>query len=285
MNTTDDSFPILVRKDSYAPGLLPSTLLEANKDYCSAAYTIPASSAFGGYSARSPATSTHTPRGLIDDMENARSRTLPDMSVGQKHMGMPGRTVADGRLDVIGSHAQSTATPELNHRQFPLMPSSMGRASSMQMPHNSSAMQTSAGTAGHYQSYALSQAMYHPNYSTYAPYASASHHDPHRLPNPYNASVRAHNNNKRPAEDINRYADLALDTLIGDIYSLCKDQHGCRYLQKKLDERNPNNVEIIFAETYIHASELMIGRFMIAYTSTTLTSTRSLWKLLVPETS
>lgn len=64
---------------------------------------------------------------------------------------------------------------------------------------------------------------------------------------------------KRPTEEVNRYADIALDSLIGDIYALCKDQHGCRYLQKKLDERNVINTEIIFSETCMHAAELMIG--------------------------
>lgn len=67
------------------------------------------------------------------------------------------------------------------------------------------------------------------------------------------------NHNKRSHEDINRYAEVALESLVGDIYSLCKDQHGCRFLQKKLDERNPASVDLIFEETYSHAAELMIG--------------------------
>jgi hypothetical protein len=67
--------------------------------------------------------------------------------------------------------------------------------------------------------------------------------------------------NKRPAEESNRYTDVALETLVGDIFTLCKDQHGCRYLQKKLDERIPANVDMIFAETHMHAAELMIDPF------------------------
>lgn len=87
-----------------------------------------------------------------------------------------------------------------------------------------------------------------------------SSHDLHRLHNPY-AIARNANLSKRTSEDVNRYADVNLETLVGEIYSLCKDQHGCRYLQKKLDERNPASVNMIFAETYLHAAELMIDPF------------------------
>jgi hypothetical protein len=49
--------------------------------------------------------------------------------------------------------------------------------------------------------------------------------------------------------------------VIGHIYSLCKDQHGCRFLQKKLEDRDPMVVEIIFNEVYDHMTELMIDPF------------------------
>ena len=45
-----------------------------------------------------------------------------------------------------------------------------------------------------------------------------------------------------------------------DIYTLCKDQHGCRFLQKKLEEKDPENVQIIFEETAPHVVELMTGK-------------------------
>jgi hypothetical protein len=48
---------------------------------------------------------------------------------------------------------------------------------------------------------------------------------------------------------MNRFANLPLETLGGEIYALCKDQHGCRYLQKKLEERNPEHVHMIWLET------------------------------------
>jgi hypothetical protein len=46
-----------------------------------------------------------------------------------------------------------------------------------------------------------------------------------------------------------------------EIYSLCKDQHGCRFLQKKLEERNVDNIQIIFNETAPHVVELMTDPF------------------------
>ena len=46
---------------------------------------------------------------------------------------------------------------------------------------------------------------------------------------------------------------------VNEIYSLCKDQHGCRYLQKKLEEKNPQHVQMIFQETHAHVVELMTG--------------------------
>jgi hypothetical protein len=58
---------------------------------------------------------------------------------------------------------------------------------------------------------------------------------------------------------VNRFANVKLETLVNEIYSLCKDQHGCRYLQKKLEEGNPQYVEMIFKETHSHVVELMTG--------------------------
>lgn len=56
-----------------------------------------------------------------------------------------------------------------------------------------------------------------------------------------------------------RFINVKLEHLQGEIYSLCKDQHGCRYLQKKLEERNPEHVHLIFLETKQHVVELMTG--------------------------
>jgi hypothetical protein len=68
-------------------------------------------------------------------------------------------------------------------------------------------------------------------------------------------------NQKRPVVDVeaNRFAGAALEGFVGQIYSLCKDQHGCRYLQKKLEEQNDKYLAIIFGEVFGHFIELMTG--------------------------
>lgn len=60
---------------------------------------------------------------------------------------------------------------------------------------------------------------------------------------------------------MNRFANMQLEQLGGEIYALCKDQHGCRFLQKKLEERNPEHVHMIWLETNQHVIELMTDPF------------------------
>ncbi|KAL8712831.1 MAG: hypothetical protein Q9220_003039 [cf. Caloplaca sp. 1 TL-2023] len=62
-------------------------------------------------------------------------------------------------------------------------------------------------------------------------------------------------------EETARFNNVKLEHLQGEIYSLCKDQHGCRYLQKKLEERNPEHIHMIFLETNQHVVELMTDPF------------------------
>lgn len=73
-------------------------------------------------------------------------------------------------------------------------------------------------------------------------------------------SFSVHYNYKlTPLLDNSRFTNVKLEQVQGDIYTLCKDQHGCRYLQKKLEERNPEYVHMIFLETNQHVVELMTG--------------------------
>ena len=60
---------------------------------------------------------------------------------------------------------------------------------------------------------------------------------------------------------VNRFAGTRLEDLQGEIASLCKDQHGCRYLQKKLEEGVAEHRDMIFRETFSHFAELMTGEF------------------------
>ncbi|KAJ3540621.1 hypothetical protein NMY22_g4221 [Coprinellus aureogranulatus] len=61
--------------------------------------------------------------------------------------------------------------------------------------------------------------------------------------------------------EYNRFAGIRLEDLQGEIASLCKDQHGCRYLQKKLEEGVAEHRDMIFRETFAHFAELMTDPF------------------------
>ncbi|KAI0271616.1 armadillo-type protein [Gloeopeniophorella convolvens] len=61
--------------------------------------------------------------------------------------------------------------------------------------------------------------------------------------------------------EFNRFAGTRLEDLAGEISGLCKDQHGCRYLQKKLEEGAPEHRDMIFRETFGHFADLMTDPF------------------------
>ncbi|KAK0363246.1 hypothetical protein LTS02_013069 [Friedmanniomyces endolithicus] len=58
-----------------------------------------------------------------------------------------------------------------------------------------------------------------------------------------------------------RFNQVTVNQLTGEIYGLCKDQHGCRFLQRKLDQRADDSVQIIFEEVKEHIIELMTDPF------------------------
>lgn len=116
------------------------------------------------------------------------------------------------------------------------------------------------------------------------PFAPMVHHHvspahPHQMMNRGNSSQnhqgnRRHHNNRggnsnhgqrsyhhRKGEDASKYADAKLEDYIGNIYSLCKDQHGCRFLQKQLDIKGDEAATAIFEETKQYAVELMTDSF------------------------
>lgn len=53
--------------------------------------------------------------------------------------------------------------------------------------------------------------------------------------------------------------NMPLQMIKGHMYSLCRDQHGCRFLQRKLDEGNPSQTTMIFEDTKDHITEMMTG--------------------------
>ncbi len=93
-----------------------------------------------------------------------------------------------------------------------------------------------------------------PNYSAYANYSNQGRFQ--------DSQTRVIQQRRMQTGDENaRFSNAKLEQLQGEILGLCKDQHGCRYLQKKLEERNPEHIHIIFIETYQHVIELMTDPF------------------------
>lgn len=74
-----------------------------------------------------------------------------------------------------------------------------------------------------------------------------------------NHGVQRRQTESESAAQLIRYANYPLEHYKGELYTLCKDQHGCRYLQRKLEERNAEHIQLIFNETYMHVVELMTG--------------------------
>ncbi|KAF7186066.1 Pumilio domain-containing protein C6G9.14 [Pseudocercospora fuligena] len=67
---------------------------------------------------------------------------------------------------------------------------------------------------------------------------------------------------RQAAEDAQaKFNSIKVEQLVGEIYGLCKDQHGCRFLQRKLEERNEQTVKTIFEEVKDHMIELMVDPF------------------------
>jgi hypothetical protein len=56
-----------------------------------------------------------------------------------------------------------------------------------------------------------------------------------------------------------RFNDFDLLGNRAEILTLCKDQYGCRFLQRKLEEKNEEHMQIIFEETNGAVVDLMIG--------------------------
>ncbi|KAK4166167.1 armadillo-type protein [Cladorrhinum sp. PSN259] len=63
------------------------------------------------------------------------------------------------------------------------------------------------------------------------------------------------------SDAMSRYNNMTIDQVRGQIYALCKDQHGCRFLQKQLESRVGDTIHTIWLETNQHVVELMTDPF------------------------
>ncbi|KAI9307592.1 armadillo-type protein [Cunninghamella echinulata] len=65
-------------------------------------------------------------------------------------------------------------------------------------------------------------------------------------------------------QDANRYVNANLDDFKGHLYELAKDQNGCRFLQRKIEDTSQNNtqaIQAIYDEIHNHFVELMTNSF------------------------
>ncbi|KXJ96878.1 armadillo-type protein [Microdochium bolleyi] len=105
---------------------------------------------------------------------------------------------------------------------------------------------------------------YHPGYPGYAPgYPTAQQQQQQQPPQqPRDSQQRVIQ--ARRAQDNEaaiKYQNKPFEECIGEIYEMAKDQHGCRYLQKQLEARNPEQIHLIWKETNPHIVELMTDPF------------------------
>lgn len=89
-----------------------------------------------------------------------------------------------------------------------------------------------------------------------------------------NTSGNNTNNSNTPKSNSRRVNDIESKTsqiearftrgnedLVGEIYPLCKDQHGCRYIQKRLEDPNSKFIDQVYSEVLDHFVELMTDPF------------------------
>lgn len=70
----------------------------------------------------------------------------------------------------------------------------------------------------------------------------------------------SHSANRRPNANQDRFVDANVSDFAGRLYDLCKDQNGCRFLQRKIEENANEELDLIFNDIYSHFAELMIGK-------------------------
>lgn len=74
-------------------------------------------------------------------------------------------------------------------------------------------------------------------------------------------STQRHQQQQQQQQD--RFTNAKVEDFIGKLYELCKDQNGCRFLQRKIEgtsEEVRKNLQYIFNEILEHYVELMTGK-------------------------
>ncbi|GAA98967.1 uncharacterized protein L969DRAFT_546634 [Mixia osmundae IAM 14324] len=275
LNTDDDKFPILVRRDSY-PGILSAS---------SAALDL------------APLSQTPPRAGVRPGAENApRGSEWPQFANGQvaadgRQRGQTHNAAASAALENVKAAAVTERASPLP-RTLPAPRSALGGATAptpteaSQPGKSSSPEQTrkingaTPAQQGAYNADGLSTLggngfMSRPfggldSSSMSGPFGQYGGLDSLNGSGVFaydGAAGAGYGNNAlfgmKPKRDVetNRFAGLRLEDLQGDMPALCKDQHGCRFLQRKLEEGNPEYRDMIFSEIFPHFAELMTDAF------------------------
>ncbi|KAI9053933.1 hypothetical protein LZ554_002877 [Drepanopeziza brunnea f. sp. 'monogermtubi'] len=184
------------------------------------------------------------------------------------------REAQNGGYQSIQSALQANAPPFGPSLGQPSLAQTMSQAP-LQPTMTSPSAQQAYPAQGYYNNYGMQHMMMgmqgmgltQQGYSPLNPYASPGYGSqavmyPQGNNGPRDSQARViQQRRQNDGEAMNRFANLPLESLGGEIYALCKDQHGCRYLQKKLEDRNPDQVHMIWLETNQHVIELMTDPF------------------------
>ncbi|CAG8451632.1 421_t:CDS:2 [Paraglomus brasilianum] len=273
MNTNDDKFPILVRRDSH-PGMLSAsstaldlasltpTSSDRKSDGISSksiprlmnSYSAPNLQSTSRYARRS---SGYPSMPDILEVENNSVPSLNEMGTNNVcRFYQQGWCARGDRCQYAHTHGFGGMTPvnvNLAQMAFPGVVPSLNTAA-FYGQYGMTPMGIIPAAAA-----AAAAAAYNQNIATLNAAINANNV---RIMQP--SSVNMKMNQKRmnnELETTNKFAGVILDDLVGEIYSLCKDQHGCRYLQKKLEEKNERYINMIFNEVSNHFVELMTDPF------------------------
>ncbi|KAF8468427.1 armadillo-type protein [Kalaharituber pfeilii] len=304
MNSTDDKFPILVRRDSY-PNILSASSAALD-------LAVQKKGPESQQATWSTSFARHRPAQHSLPVNNypytPTSNSSPKVTVPQTDSPVTTRRYERGPNDLpLGAFAEShklisgEAPSILHQSMMPKLQSSFSTPDIPTLRHNSgnvmrgttferhrrelsSGLETATGTNNLTFGPPLSGAMAPmqqvitppgitplPSPGLYGPYVGVTNPIFHAAPfgaypvvpvPKVTETVQARPIQKRNHDgETNRYAATNLVDHVNEIYSLCKDQHGCRYLQKKLEEKNPQHVQMIFQETHLHVVELMTDPF------------------------
>ncbi|KAK5172601.1 uncharacterized protein LTR77_002721 [Saxophila tyrrhenica] len=249
---------ILKAQSSYSTNDIP-TLKSINGD----AHT-------GGVSLTSPSTQSKNVSEVASPEQSARNGVTSDSSLVRHSQEL---TNQNGSLDFYstphsglqGTAAAFAAMHDQNQQPFtsptmsPYAQQAYYPGYGMQMLNNGfNGMNIGNGYGGQGQWSGQGPAFQQPGYGGYQQFSQAMQSGPGA--GRFSENNRANMQNRKAMAD-DFYSNANVAELRGQIYALCKDQHGCRFLQKKLEERNTQDTQIIFDEVKEHFCELMMDPF------------------------